>query len=155
MIEWQKCSTKSNSCLAQKMKIFFRIPNGMTVVALPRLAGRNLVSRLKFGLWRNAVAQRWLYTRTNNGMEGFRNAFANFSIGAARPTVWKFIEAIRKQQSLANIDMASAAIGNVRAGARRQRIRNGRIGTLLGRYAEDGGNLKLIRGLAYNYLDYI
>ncbi|ODM88747.1 hypothetical protein Ocin01_17935 [Orchesella cincta] len=48
--------------------------------------------------------------RTNNAVEGWHRGFQS-QLGAAHPTIWKFIETIRKQQSLNELQMEQHLAG--------------------------------------------
>ncbi|ODM77881.1 hypothetical protein Ocin01_20181, partial [Orchesella cincta] len=49
-------------------------------------------------------------SRTNNIVEGWHRGFQS-QLGAAHPTIWKFIEAIKKQQSLNELQMEQQLAG--------------------------------------------
>ena len=49
-------------------------------------------------------------TRTNNALEGFHRGFESM-LQMSNPDIWKFIEAIQRQQSLQNFNFAQMQLG--------------------------------------------
>ena len=62
-----------------------------------------------------------------------------------------FIDGLKRQPSLANLDMAALAAGCLGRGTY-EASRNQGLQTFVDRYAADGDGLKLLRGVAYNYM---
>ena len=122
-----------------------------TYVGRPSPAGRR-PPLFPIALWNVHDRMAHGYTRTNNAVEGMHNSFSNYLLDGARPTVWAFIEGLKRQQSLANIDMGKVAAGGVYKEAGKQVARNQRIATLVQKYMDDGDGIRLCRGIAYNYM---
>ena len=93
-VEWPKSSRTS-----------FRNPNGITLVALRRLAERNLVSPLKFGPRRNGADAR--------NLPGFATQLRRTGSGPGAPLRGSFTEAAKEKQSVADVGQSSVAIGYV------------------------------------------
>ena len=129
---------------------------------LPQYFEDNYIGRLEpagrrpplfpIALWNVHARMAHGYTRTNNAVEGAHNSFANHIVDGSHPKLWPFIDGLKRQQSLANREMASLAAGGVGRETYREAIRNNRLKTLVERYAADGDGLKLCRGVAYNYM---
>ena len=66
--------------------------------------------------------------------------------------MWKLIESLKSQQKLTDVDMASIARGDTKRETPKQLPRNQRIETLITRCEEDADALKMLRGIAYNYM---
>ena len=66
--------------------------------------------------------------------------------------MWKLIESLKSNQNLTDVDTASIARGDTKRETPKQLLRNQRIETLITRYEEDADALKMLRGIAYNYM---
>ena len=72
---------------------------------------------------------------------------------AGRPNMWRFLTALKRQQALTRLDVASAMVGNEKKPGRAQRERNDRILTLTAKYISGGNDVpKTLRGIAYSYM---
>ena len=91
-------------------------------------------------------------TRTNNSVEAFHNAMSSSLVRASRSSMCKLIESLKSQQNLTDVNMASIARGDTKRETPKQLLRNQRIETLITRYEEDADALKMLRGIAYNYM---
>ena len=93
------------------------------------------------------------FLRTNNAAEGPRQGFANSMVCADHPNMWRFLTALKRQQALTRLDVASVMVGNEKKPGRAQRERNDRILTLMAEYTSGGNDVpKTLRGIAYNYM---
>ena len=84
--------------------------------------------------------------RTNNSVEAWHRAFQG-SIQGAHPTMWRFIEAIRREQNFQQATLAQVLAGNqVR---REYEALNRRLDRLL-QERRNMGVLPFLRGIAHN-----
>ena len=66
--------------------------------------------------------------------------------------MWKFIENLKKQQAMTELDKARIMMGEEKAEKASQARRNARIESLVGRYENDGDLGHFLRGIAHNYI---
>ena len=90
--------------------------------------------------------------RTNNSVEAFQNGFATGVSGGNHQPLWTYVENLHVQQNITDKDLADVALGSVKPEDKKQALRNQRLWTLVTRYLEDSDVLRLLRGLARNYL---
>ena len=103
-------------------------------------------------IWRVGGREDVGITRTNNAVEGFHHAFSSGLAEADHLGVWRFVETLQSQQNITDKDMADVEMGSEKAPHRRQEERNRRILALTDRYRRDGDKLRLVRGVARNYM---
>ena len=116
-----------------------------------RPGGGRRVARFPLEAWNIYSRRGQGVKRTNNDVEGFHNAMSSGLVRAAHPCFWKFVESIKAQQSIANVDMAAVNRGDEKIPPRKQQARDARLETLARGYEGDGDVKKLLRGVAYNY----
>ena len=90
--------------------------------------------------------------RTNNSAEAFRNGFATGVSGGNHQLLWTYVEDLHSQQNITDEDLADVELGSVKPGGKKQAMGNQRLWALLTRYLEDSDVLRLLRGVARNYL---
>ena len=90
--------------------------------------------------------------RTNNSVEAFHNGFATGVSGGNHQPLWTYVENLRSQQNITDKDLAEVEIGSVKPDGKKQALRNQRLWTLATRCLEDSDALRLLRGVARNYL---
>ncbi|XP_022161380.1 uncharacterized protein LOC111027331 [Myzus persicae] len=83
--------------------------------------------------------------RTNNYVEGWHRGFNNL-LSSCHPTIWKFIEAIQKQQSLNEMKINQYIAGTVEPSRKRKRDT---LTELVNDYY-NRDRLEYLRGVAYN-----
>ena len=87
--------------------------------------------------------------KTNNSVEGWHRSFSHL-LGACHPTIWKFIDSLKKEQSLNEMKLEQFVSGQHRApGRKRYKDSAKRIQAI----AEDYSNrskLDYLRGIAHN-----
>lgn len=87
--------------------------------------------------------------RTNNAVEGWHSAF-QANVGAHHPTLWKFIEVLKREESRQRVTLQQAAAGQQPAKKKRKYDNlNARIQTLVADYA-NMEYLDYLRGIAHN-----
>lgn len=88
--------------------------------------------------------------KTNNGAEGFTNAFASL-LGAHKPTIYKLIDALKKQQSLTELRMNQYIAGNVSGPSKKYAAHAMRLKTLVESYGETGhDDIEYLRFIAHH-----
>ena len=90
--------------------------------------------------------------RTNSAAGAFRNGFPSGFDAGYHPPVWAFVERIRSQRNIADKDIVDIEQGAEKVADRKQDSRNDRLLALVGRYLEDMGFLRPLRGVGRNYL---
>ena len=91
-------------------------------------------------------------TRKNNAAEASRRAFPAGLAGAGRLGVWRFAGAIQSPQNLTDKDITDFDQRVDKVPQRRQLDRDRRIAALTSRYGRDGDSMRMLRGIAYNYI---
>ena len=86
--------------------------------------------------------------RTNNSVEGWHRAFQS-SLSCAHPSLWKFIEQIRKEEALQHFNIIQIMNGASVAGRKKYRCCDARIRNLVQRYATMN-TMEFIRAIAHN-----
>ena len=87
--------------------------------------------------------------RTNNSVEGWHRGFSQL-LGAYHPTIWKFIDGLKKEQSLNELKLEQFNAGQ-QPPPRKKKYRDvaERIKTLVSEYGKRS-NVDYIRGIAHN-----
>ena len=84
---------------------------------------------------------------------GFHQGFANRTVCADHPSMWRSLTALKRQQAITRLEMASVSVGNEKKPTRSQRGRNERILTLIEEYLWGENDApKTLRGIAYDYM---
>ena len=83
--------------------------------------------------------------QTNNYVEGWHRGFNNL-LSSCHPTIWKFIEAIQKEQSLNDMKINQYIAGKIEPSRKRKRDT---LKELVKDY-ENRERLEYLRGVAYN-----
>jgi len=101
--------------------------------------------RFPISLWNCYTSTISGLPRTNNYVEGWHRGFNNL-LSSCHPTIWKFIEAIQKEQSLNEMKINQYIAGVVESSRKRKRDT---IKQLVDDY-ENRDKLEYLRGIAYN-----
>ena len=87
--------------------------------------------------------------RTNNAVEGWHRRF-QANVGAYHPNVWKFIDILKREQSLNHVNISQARAGHQPEPQRRRyQDSNRRIKNIVQDY-HNMDRLQYLRGLAHN-----
>lgn len=115
-----------------------------------RRAGEGrLPPKFSLSLWNCTDATKNDLPKTNNAVEGWHNAFSSL-LGAHHPTIWKFINGLRDQQSLNELKIEHYIAGNLpKKGRKKYRDTAARIKIIVedyhGREMSD-----FLQGIAHN-----
>ena len=89
------------------------------------------------------------FPRTNNAVEGWHRRF-QANVGAYRPNFWKFIDILKREQSLNHVNISQARAGHQPEPQRRRyQDSNRRIKNIVQDY-HNRDRLQYLRGLAHN-----
>jgi hypothetical protein len=88
--------------------------------------------------------------KTNNSCEGWHTSFTSL-LSSSHPSIWNFIDAIRKEQSMNEIRIEQYISGHpVPVGKKKYRDTASRIQTIVSQYA-DTDVFDYLRGVAHNF----
>ena len=90
--------------------------------------------------------------RTNNSVEASRNGFPTGVSAGNHAPLWTYVENMHSQQNIAEKDIADAALGSVKPGGKKQAMGNQRLWALATMYLRDSDVVRLLWGVARNYL---
>ena len=102
-----------------------------TYIGRLRPGGHRRVPLFEFGLWNmyNQTLDDLPIARTNSAVEGWHRSF-QANVGAYHPNFWKFIDILKREQNLTQVNIAQARAGHQPEPQRRryldsnQRIKN-------------------------------
>ena len=87
--------------------------------------------------------------RTNNSVEGWHRGFSHL-LSANHPTIWKFIDGLKKEQSLNELKLEQFTAGQPAAeGKKKYRDTSERIKSIVEEYG-NRSNIDYLRGVAHN-----
>ena len=87
--------------------------------------------------------------RTNNALEGWHNGFAR-AIGSAHPSIWKFIEFIRKEHATTHVTIAQIKAGQAPPSLRKEyKVINEHIKTIVNDYPNKE-IITYLKGVSHN-----
>lgn len=110
--------------------------------------GRHL-PKFAMELWNCYNATKEGIPRTNNSVEGWHNAFSSL-LAANHPSLWKFIKALQRQQSLTEFTIERYIAGNTSVMSRpNYRDTAARIKKIVDDY-KDRTTLEYLQGIAHN-----
>lgn len=87
--------------------------------------------------------------RTNNSVEGWHNSFSSV-LNAAHPSLWKFINGLKKEESLNRLKIEQYIAGNEQPRKKIYKDTAQRIKTICEQYG-NRPNLEYLRGIAHNF----
>jgi hypothetical protein len=87
--------------------------------------------------------------RTNNAIEGWHNSFSSI-LNAAHPSIWKFIKALKKEDSLNKLKIEQLIAGHELPSKKRYRDTAERLRRVVADYA-NRPILEYLRRIAYNF----
>jgi len=118
-------------------------------IGRPNRRGQRTDAIFPVPLWNVYTAAHQDLPKTNNAVEGWHRSFSQI-IGSYHPSIWKFIEALKKEQSLNEFKLEQYVAGeNPPLGRKRYRDSAQRIKAIV----EDFNNrpmLEYLRGIAHN-----
>jgi hypothetical protein len=86
--------------------------------------------------------------RTNNSVEGWHRAFQS-SLSCAHPSLWKFIDQLKKEEALQHFNIIQVRSGASVPGRKKYRCCQGRIRNIVQRYATMS-TLDFLKAIAHN-----
>ena len=115
-----------------------------------RRGRRRAAPRYSIAMWNCHERVKHGVARTNNSVEGWHCAFQN-ALGCVHPTIYKLIEALRKEQSMTEVSIERTLAGEERPTASKAKYvqLDRRLRTLVGRYDEIDRK-DYLRGVSYN-----
>lgn len=115
-----------------------------------RLTRRNARRQPIFPLdmWNVSARIAEALPKTNNSVEGWHRGFQS-SLSCSHPTFWKFIEQLKKEESLQHFSIVQLMSGGAVLGRKKYRTCQLRIQTLLARY-QDMTTVEFLRAIAHN-----
>ena len=105
--------------------------------------------RFPIGLWNQTDRVQAGMPRTNNLLEGWHNGIQS-SLDGNRPTIWKFLQFLQREEQLQRTIIASVTAGNdTRRESKESKARTQRLQTLLRDYGNRNRH-DFLRGVSYN-----
>ena len=120
-----------------------------TYIGRLRHGGHRRIPLFELGLWNMYKQTLNDLPRTNNAVEGWHHSF-QANVGAYHPNFWKFIDILKHEQNLTQVNIAQAQAGHqLEPQSRRYLDSNQRIKNIVQVY-HNRGIMQYLRGLAYN-----
>ena len=114
-----------------------------------RPGGYRLIPLFELGLWNMYNQTLNDLPRTNNAVEGWHHSFPA-NAGAYHPNFWKFIDILKREQNLTQVNIAQAQAGHQPEPQRRRYLEsNQRIKNIVQDY-HNRDIMQYLRGLAHN-----
>ena len=120
-----------------------------TYIGRLRPGGHRRVPLFDLGLWNMYNQTLDDLLRTNNAVEGWHHSF-QANVGAYHPNFWKFIDILKREQNLTQVNIAQARAGHQpELQLRRYLDSNQRIKNIVQDY-HNRDIMQYLRGLAHN-----
>lgn len=113
--------------------------------------GRRKSPLYSLEIWNQHVNAREGLHKTNNCVESWHNSF-NKLLGSCHPTVWKIIDAFKKEQTLTEIKVVQLRSGHIKQRKKVVVTKEKRIQSVLENYHKERV-METINGICYNILD--
>lgn len=113
--------------------------------------GRRKSPLYSLEIWNQNVNAREGLHKTNNCVESWHNSF-NKLLGSCHPTVWKIIDAFKKEQTLTEIKVVQLRSGHIKQRKKVVVTKEKRIQSVLENYHKESV-METINGICYNILD--
>lgn len=121
-----------------------------TWIGRPDRRQRRRAPRFSHNMWNCYEGVLQNLPKTNNSLEGWHRGFQE-QVCADHPNIWKFISAIKKEQSLSEVKIEQYLSGQLPpAGKRKYRDCAERIRRLVLNFVPENGRLEYLRGIAHN-----
>ena len=114
------------------------------------LLGSRLAPKFKHELWNCYEEAREELPKTNNSVEGWHYAFEN-QICASHPSIWKFIEGLKREQSLQEMKIAQYLSGTpIPSTKKKYRDSSKRLQSIVSNYSETIDLPEYLSNISYN-----